>query len=428
MRFLAGLLGSVIRTGQLELVGPAGETSRFGDGTGPQLRVRVTDPSLDWKLLLDPELKVAEAYMDGRLRVERGRIHDLIQLFFRNRRDYDARPARRLHNAVARGVYRVMAHNSVLGARRNAAFHYDLGNDFYRLWLDRDMQYSCAYFEDGVQTLDEAQTAKKRHIAAKLALEPGMSVLDIGCGWGGMALYLALTSDVEVTGVTLSEQQLEVARARAAALGVGDRIRFELRDYREVEERFDRIVSVGMLEHVGRSDLETYFQCVRDRLKPRGVALVHSIGTMAPPAATASFLQKYIFPGGYLPSLSEAFSAVEHTGLWGLDCEILRKHYAETLAAWRANFERVRGRAVEMYDERFARMWEIYLSGCEASFRHGSTMVFQLQLARERDAMPLTRDYLAERKAALAAREGEAVPALFRSAEAALDAPARRAA
>ena len=311
-------------------------------------------------------------------------------------------------------------HNSVLGARRNAAFHYDLGNAFYRLWLDRDMQYSCAYFETGQETLDEAQTAKKRHIAAKLALRPGCRVLDIGCGWGGMALYLAQVADVHVTGITLSREQLAVARARADALGLGDRVRFELRDYREVRERFDRIVSVGMLEHVGRASLGIYFRQVRDCLAPDGVALVHSIGTSAPPAATASFLQKYIFPGGYLPSLAGAFGAVGHAGLWPLDCEILRLHYAETLARWRTRFEAVRGHAVGMYDERFARMWEIYLSGCEASFRHGSTMVFQLQLGCERDAVPVTRGHMGAAEAALAAADGPAVEGLFRSAEAAL--------
>ncbi|MEM7178695.1 MAG: cyclopropane-fatty-acyl-phospholipid synthase family protein, partial [Pseudomonadota bacterium] len=301
-------------------------------------------------------------------------------------------------------------------ARRNVAHHYDLGNAFYRLWLDRDMQYSCGYF-DGTDDLETAQILKKRHIAAKLVLRPGMRVLDIGCGWGGMALYLASVAEVEVLGVTLSEEQLAVARARAQALGIADRCRFELCDYRDVTETFDRVVSVGMAEHVGVGHLDAYFLGVRDRLGPDGVALIHAITSKAPPGVTGPFLRKYIFPGGYAPALSETFASIERAGLWTLDCEIWRVHYARTLAAWWQRFQAVRPKVVEMYDERFARMFEVYLASCECVFAHGPSGVFQIQLGRERDAVPLTRDYIAEEKATLARREADVIEALLCSTE-----------
>ena len=274
-----------------------------------------------------------------------------------------------------------------------------------RLWLDEDLQYSCAYFETGTETLEQAQTAKKRHIASKLALEPGQTVLDIGCGWGGMALYLASVADVKVVGVTLAEEQLKVARERAQAMGLADRVEFRLQDYRDVPEVFDRVVSVGMLEHVGVGHLTEYFLNVRNRLAPDGVALVHSISSKAPPGITGPFLRKYIFPGGYSPSLSEAFAAVERSGLWTLDTEIWRVHYAHTLAAWRERFLAEREQVVAMYDERFASMWEIYLSACENAFAYGSSCVFQMQLGRNRDAVPLSRGYMATAEAALAEAE-----------------------
>ncbi|MEM1163348.1 MAG: cyclopropane-fatty-acyl-phospholipid synthase family protein, partial [Pseudomonadota bacterium] len=274
-------------------------------------------------------------------------------------------------------------------------------------WLDADMQYSCAYWEDGVETLEEAQWAKKRHIAAKLALSPGQRVLDIGCGWGGMALYLAAVADVNVVGVTLAEEQLAIAQRRAEILGLTDRVEFRLQDYRQVPETFDRVVSVGMLEHVGAHHLTEYFLGVRDRLGSEGVALIHSITSKAPPGVTGPFIRKYIFPGGYAPSLSETFDAIEKSGLWTLDNEIWRVHYAKTLEVWRARFAEVRDQVVDMYDERFARMWELYLSSCECVFSHGASCVFQIQLGRERDGVPLTRDYLAPAKAALSERETE---------------------
>jgi cyclopropane-fatty-acyl-phospholipid synthase len=416
MRFLPALLDRVVATGDLTLTAPDNARHRFGDGTGPEIAVRVTDAALDRRVLVNPELAVAEGYMDGAIEFDAGSMHDLVMLFYRNRAAYDAHPLQRLRLALARRLRTLVQHNGLGRARANAAHHYDLGNAFYRLWLDRDMQYSCGYWERGVETLDEAQTAKKRHIAAKLALEPGQRVLDIGCGWGGMALYLASVADVSVTGVTLSREQWEIACRRAETMGLSDRVQFELRDYREIEGPFDRIVSVGMLEHVGAPWLGTYYRRVNELLAPDGVALIHAISSIAPPGGTSAFLRKYIFPGGYAPSLSESFAAVERAGLWSLDAEIWRLHYAETLAAWRGRFMAVRDRAVEMYDERFARMWEIYLSGCEATFRHSTSHVFQMQLGRERDAVPITRDYIGPAKAALERREREKLPALLASA------------
>lgn len=408
MRFLPLIFRRAVRSGTLELRGPNGYAERFGGiEPGPEVAIRVTDPSLDWKIALHPELRAAEAIMDGGIVVEQGSIHDFVTLFFSNRQRFRKTPSQRFWVETARRGRRLLQHNPVARARKNAAHHYDLGNEFYRLWLDADLQYSCAYWEDGVETLEQAQTAKKRHIAAKLQLRPGMRVLDIGCGWGGMALYLASVCDVHVTGITLAERQLAVARRRAEVLGIQDRVDFRLQDYRQLDERFDRVVSVGMLEHVGAPSLPAYFRKVRNCLEPGGVALIHSISRRNQPGSTNAFLRKYIFPGGYSPALSEVSSAVEQSGLWPLDIEIWRVHYARTLAEWRKRFMDVRDEVVAMYDERFARMWEIYLSGCELSFSHGSSMVAQYQLGRGRDVVPLTRDYLADAKAALAAREAE---------------------
>lgn len=408
MRFLPIIFRKAVRSGTLELRGPNGYFGRFGGvEPGPEVAIRITDPSLDWKIALHPELRAAEAIMDGDVVIEEGSIHDFVTLFFSNRPRFSRTPSQAFWYGVARRGRRLLQHNPVMRARQNAAHHYDLGNQFYRMWLDADMQYSCGYWPDGVETLEEAQTAKKRHIAVKLGLKPGMRVLDIGCGWGGMAIYLAAVCDVHVTGITLAERQLEVARKRAEVLGISDRLDFRLQDYREISETFDRVVSVGMLEHVGTGYLPTYFRKVRDCLTQDGVALIHSISARHPPSSTSPFLRKYIFPGGYSPVLSEATAAIEQSRLWPLDIEIWRVHYARTLAEWRKRFMAVREQVVEMYDERFARMWELYLSGSELSFTHGSSMVAQYQLGRTRDAMPLTRDYMLAAEAALKAREAE---------------------
>ena len=280
-------------------------------------------------------------------------------------------------------------------ARVNVAHHYDLSGALYDLFLDQDRQYSCAYFHNGAETLEEAQEKKKRHIMAKLLLEPGMRVLDVGSGWGGLALEMAQTASVDVTGLTLSQEQLAVANKRAAADGLTSHVRFAMRDYRDEQGTYDRIVSVGMFEHVGVAHYRTYFDTLSKRLKSDGVALVHAIGRTGPPGSTDPWLRKYIFPGGYCPSLSEVLAAVERSGLWVTDIEILRLHYAETLRHWFERFQVNRDQAKAIYDERFCRMWEFYLASCEAAFRNGPMMVFQLQLSHRRDAVPLTRDYVA---------------------------------
>ncbi len=407
MQLLPRLLAKMIQTGSLTLIGPDGAAQTFGGiNPGPQVTLRIVDPALDRKLLLNPELRLAEAYMDGALEVDRGQLRDLLRLFKLNKgglnRSAGQAPIRRLAKLAKR-----ISRNNPIRARRNAAAHYDIGNDLYRLFLDTDMQYSCAYFPEGTETLEQAQLAKKRHIAAKLRLAPGQRVLDIGCGWGGMALYLAQVAEVEVLGVTLAEEQLALARERAEAAGLGDRVRFALQDYRSVAEDFDRIVSVGMFEHVGVAQMPTYFRTVRNRLTEDGVALIHSIMRMGAPGVTDPFTAKYIFPGGYIPALSETLTAVERSRLWLQDCEIWRKHYGFTLAEWAKRFEANRDKAKAMYDERFCRMWELYLAGAESSFMTGRMAVMQLQLGRERDAAPVTRDYLAAETERLKAREAE---------------------
>jgi cyclopropane-fatty-acyl-phospholipid synthase len=427
MRLLPKLLRKIVRRGRITLIGPDGKVEEAGPGGGPEVTLRVLDPALDWKIALDPELNSAEAFMDGTLRIEKGDVHDLMTLIFANKRQFDMSGGQIVWNMYARRLRRFMQHNPVARARANARAHYDIGNDLFKLFLDRDLQYSCAYFPDGDETLEDAQTKKKRHIAAKLALKPGQRVLDIGCGWGGMALYLASVEDVRVVGVTLSVEQHRVAQARAQAAGLADRVEFRLCDYRSVEEKFDRIVSVGMLEHVGVTHLREYFLRVRDLLGPDGVALIHSISTKAPPGITSSFLRKYIFPGGYAPSLSETFAEIERSGLWSTDVEIWRVHYARTLREWRRRFLAARdeGRLPAAYDARFQRMWEFYLSTCECVFDYGSSHVFQIQLARERDGVPLHRDYIGEREAAYAAREPAFLEKLWASADDAMaqDAP-----
>lgn len=412
MRFLPKLFARFIQKGRLTLIGPDGETHHFGRPAGapelaeePEVLIRLKDPSLDWRIPLNAELRFSEAYMDGDLDIEQGDVKDFITLFYLNKHQFDMTPNQIFLNGVMRWAKRFQQNNSLLKSRRNAQAHYDIGNDLYRLFLDEDMQYSCGYFPTGTETLEEAQVLKKRHIAAKLLLKPGQRVLDIGCGWGGMALTLAKAADVSVVGVTLAEEQLKIARARAEAAGLSDRVEFRLMDYREVEGKFDRIVSVGMLEHVGAPKLMEYFLTVRDRLAPRGIALIHSIITKAPPGITSPFIRKYIFPGGYSPSVSEIFAAVEKSGLFPLDGEFWRRHYAMTLAHWLTRFTARRAEAKAMYDERFCRMWELYLAAAEAVFVYGPNAVLQLQLGRENDAAPISRDYIAEETARLAARE-----------------------
>jgi cyclopropane-fatty-acyl-phospholipid synthase len=410
------MLGTLVRKGNVEVETADGTKRSFGDGSGPPLAVKFMDRAAELELLLNPALKFGELFMDGRLVVTRGSLYDVLELGAKNLSEFkDVAWVKALDKMriALRGLHQ---RNNRLRAKANVAAHYDLNRRLYRLFLDEDMQYSCAYFERPGQSLDEAQKAKKRHIAAKLLIGEGMRVLDIGCGFGGLALYLAGAAGARATGVTLSEEQFAIANERARHSGLAERVEFRLQDYRDVRETFDRIVSVGMFEHVGVNRYDEFFQTVRRRLKDGGVMLLHSIGRNSVPGATNPWIRKYIFPGGHIPSLSEVLPAVERSGLYVTDIEILRLHYAETLRNWRERFVARRDEAMRLYDERFCRMWEFYLAGSETSFRVDGHMVFQLQIARRQDAVPLTRDYISSREEELRRRE-EARSGLCEAAE-----------
>jgi cyclopropane-fatty-acyl-phospholipid synthase len=398
------MLGRIVRSGDLTFLDARGLPHRFGDGAGPPVRVALRDRRVEYELVLDPELAAGEAYLRGRLVLEEGTAYDFIALIMKNLARVPLPPWTQSFGVVRRLLRRAQQLNLAGRAKRNVAHHYDIAPAIYDLFLDPDRQYSCAYFTPGAD-LVRAQLLKKRHIAAKLALEPGQRVLDIGSGWGGLALYLAKAADVEVVGVTLSEEQIKTSRERTAKLGLARSVTFELKDYRHVEGSFDRIVSVGMFEHVGLPHYGTFFRTVSRLLKDDGVALIHTIGRTDRPAATNPFIAKYIFPGGYIPSLSEIQTVVERCGLIVTDIEILRLHYAATLRAWRTRFLEQRSRAVAIAGEEFCRMWEFYLAGCEAAFRYQNLVVYQIQLSKRIDTLPITRDYMLEAQRRLAARE-----------------------
>ena len=401
------MMTRLIRTGELSVTYPDGKTRRYGKGDGVSAAVTIKDNATLRHLVLNPEMGLGEGYMDGRLTVENDDIMGVLRLALRNRRP-DAFPAwvnmaDRLR-AAAKGF---IQRNTALTARQNVAHHYDISDDLYRLFLDPDMQYSCAYFVRPDMSLAEAQEAKKAHIAAKLMIRPDDHVLDIGSGWGGMALTLARDYGARVTGVTLSKNQLATAQARAEAEGLSDRVTFRLLDYRKLNETFDRIVSVGMLEHVGVPQYDTYFNKVSKLLKPDGISLIHTIGRTAPPTSHSPWIHKYIFPGGYVPSLSELAPSIERSGLWQTDIEVWRLHYAFTLRKWLENFDAHLGEVRKMYDERFIRMWRYYLIACIAAFEEQEQGVYQFQLAHKRDAVPLTRDYLYEKPVRIRAQAAE---------------------
>ena len=388
---LSSYLHETVREGRLPVRLPGGGSLDLGDGAGPRVGVRVTSRRWLARIAARPDLAVGEAYMEGGLVLEEGGIYDLVDLIGRNAR-YRRQPRA---GALARWwLDRRLQANARLAARRNVAHHYDLSVDFYRRFLDADLQYSCAYFPRPGASLETAQWVKKRRLADKLLIEPGQRVLDVGCGWGGLALAIAQQTGAQVDGVTLSTEQLATARARAEAAGLADQARFSLTDYRDVAGPYDRIVSVGMFEHVGRPNYQAYFDQVARLLPEDGVAVIHSIGRSDGPGFTQPWVAKYIFPGGYIPALSEVLPAVERAGLVVCDIEILRLHYAETLRCWRERFEAQRAEIAQMYDERFCRMWEFYLCVSEIAFRHRDHMVFQLQLAKRIDAVPITRGYL----------------------------------
>ena len=398
-------LRRLVRKGSLEVETADGVIETFGNGEGPLLGVKLIDRAAERWLMINPALSLGELYVDGRLIVTKGGLYDLLDLGARSIAKLQGAPWVKALDKARMVFRRLHQRNDRRRARRNIASHYDLDERLYGLFLDSDRQYSCAYFEYPGESLDDAQTAKKRHLAAKLLPKDGATALDIGCGFGGLGLYLAGVAGARVTGVTLSEEQFAVANERARQAGLADRVEFRLQDYRDVGETFDRIVSVGMFEHVGVNRYDEFFTKVRGLLKDDGLMLLHSIGRNSVPGVTNPWIRKYIFPGGYIPSLSEVLPAIERAGLYVTDIEILRLHYADTLRAWRERFMARRDEAAKLYDERLCRMWEFYLAGSETSFRVDGHMVFQIQLAKRQENVPLTRDYIPEREAELRRRE-----------------------
>ncbi|MEO1177932.1 MAG: cyclopropane-fatty-acyl-phospholipid synthase family protein [Pseudomonadota bacterium] len=389
-RFLNGMM---VRD-RLTVTFPDGTDRDYGPNTGRAAHIAIPQRSTLRALCINPELGLGEGYMNGAILLRNTTLEGLLKILIRNR-EAGHMPGWVLAADRARfHMRRFLQRNAPAASRQNVAHHYDISDDLYRLFLDDDMQYSCAYFRRDGMSLEEAQAAKKAHIASKLQIERDMCVLDIGCGWGGMAMTLARDYGARVTGITLSENQLETARKRAEAAGLSDRVTFELRDYRHVEGAYDRIVSVGMLEHVGTPNYATYFGRVEELLTPDGVALIHTIGRSAPPIAQSAWINKYIFPGGYVPSLSELAGPIEQSGLWQMDIEIWRLHYAKTLRHWRTRFEAHLDEISTTYDERFVRMFRYYLTACVIAFEDQRQAVYQFQLAKNRDAVPLTRDYL----------------------------------
>jgi cyclopropane-fatty-acyl-phospholipid synthase len=405
---ISRIIRELVRVGRLKVELADGSVGHYGDGTGPQVSVRFNDKAAIWRLLRDPELELGELYMDGRLEVTQGDLYDLLAVGASNLwKSNSLAWVKALEKLRSRLLF-WEGRNDRNRARKNVESHYDLDHRLYDLFLDADRQYSCAYFEHPGQSLEEAQLAKKRHIAAKMLVDERHRVLDIGCGWGGMGLYLAQQTGASVVGVTLSQEQHAIASARAAEAGMEARADFRLTDYRDVKGPFERIVSVGMFEHVGRAHFDEYFAHVSRLLTDDGVMLLHAIGRSFGHAYTNPWIAKHIFPGGYIPAVSEVLEAVERHGLYVTDIEILRLHYADTLKAWRERFNARRDEARALYDERFCRMWDFYLAGSEAAFRIGGNMVFQIQITKRQDVAPRTRDYISAREEALRRRESPA--------------------
>jgi cyclopropane-fatty-acyl-phospholipid synthase len=393
------LIGQLLKRGTLTIIEPNGRRAAYGPGGGENITIRLHDRKVAFDIVRNPRLGFGEAFMDGRLTIEDGDVLGLLTMVTGQNRWEDGASGRKAMQRGKKVIAAMWRRNKPGKARQNVAHHYDIGNDLYRLFLDDDLQYSCAYFTDPANSLEQAQADKKAHIAAKLHLKPGQRVLDIGCGWGGMALYLHKVAGVDVTGVTLSEEQLKVARQRAEEAGVSDHVRFELIDYRSLEGQFDRIVSVGMFEHVGAAHYEEFFGKCHELLTEDGVMLLHTIGKLGRPSPPDPFTDKYIFPGYHLPALSQMLQASEAVRLIANDVETLRLHYAYTLRAWLERTRAARAKIEAMYDERFYRLWEFYLAGGIVMFENGGGCVYQVQYSRDRRALPVTRDYLAEAEA-----------------------------
>lgn len=408
---LRKLLDRIIKTGTLTVKGPGGE-QRFGGGGGRTVGLRFTDDEAERELAADPQLKLGELYMEGRMIVEEGDIYELMALVKDNTLSEGLSFGMMWRGLARIAVSQFRNRVPINHNQRNVAHHYDLSEKLFSLFLDEDWQYSCAYFNPPGISLDEAQLAKKRHIVAKLQAEPGQRALEIGSGWGGMAMYLAESSGVDVTGITLSKEQLKISRERAAKRGLANSVRFELQDYYYLppQKQYDRIVSVGMFEHVGRLNYRKFFNKVDDVLADDGVMVLHSIGQPHPALITNPWIEKYIFPGGYIPAISEVMPAIEKAGLLVSDIEILPMHYAHTLRHWRQRFMANREKAAALYDERFVRMWEFYLAGSEMAFTHEKFFIFQMQIVKQRMAVQDNRNYIYEREAELKAFEEQRLP------------------
>lgn len=398
-RLLSSIFERSISSGRLRVIDILGGVHDFGNGVGDRVTIRFHRPSTYWKLLLNPDLHLGEAYMNGDITITEGSVADLLDVILKNVPNHGGfvTPTTLALNAVDFCMRHFPHINTPEKSRENVSHHYDLSANLYKLFLDNEWQYSCAYFKSGKENLEEAQENKMRLIVKKLLIKAEHHVLDIGCGWGGLARYIARETGASVTGVTLSKEQLAYAEKRTRDEGLSELVNFKLCDYRHLEGVYDRIVSVGMFEHVGIDSYQTFFQTIKKLLKEDGIALVHSIGRSTVPTATNPWIKKYIFPGGYIPALSEVIPYVEKSGLILTDLEVLRLHYAKTLKEWRVRFDEHRSSARRIYDERFCRMWEFYLASSEASFKYSGNMVFHMQLTRDQRAVPLTRDYLYEK-------------------------------
>ncbi len=404
---LRSFFSRCVKKGRLRVTFATGAAETYGDGEGDEVAVRYATPAAERDFVVDPAMKFGEAYMDGSFIVEKGNIYDFIVILKQNAfRRHLSRWAI-LPTLGRLAMARLRDWTGQDPEKRNIAHHYDLDGKLYELFLDEDWQYTCAYYEHESQSLEDAQLAKKRHVTAKLMAEPGQRVLEMGCGWGGLGLYIAEMTGAHVTGVTLSEEQVAIAKQRAKARGLADKTEFRLQNYRDASGMFDRIISIGMLEHVGRKNYASMFAQAYEMLDKHGVMVVHAIGRPKVMRHPNPWIEKYIFPGGYIPAVSEVVPAIEQAGFLIKDLELLPMHYARTCRAWRERFVANWDRAAALYDERFCRMWELYLALSESAFRHDRLMIFQFQLAKHQDAVPYTRDYLAELKADMKAREAK---------------------
>ena len=410
MRLLSGLMRQFISKGKLTIIDADGRPHVFaGTEPGPEITVRLHDRALYAKLFLNPELYAGEAYMDGTLTIEGGAsCLEFLNLFMLNRANMRKHPVQKLVKKGRKKLQSLFRFNTIEKSARNVAHHYDLSTDMYRLFLDERMQYTCAYYTSPDDTLEQAQLNKLAHIAAKLDLKDGMRIAELGCGWGGLSIYLAQIADIHITAVNLSVEQLAYARQKARELGLEDRIDFLEMDYRQLEGRFDRVVSIGMLEHVGRGFYDVFFAKLKSLLNPDGWALIHSIGRYTPPGTTSAFLRKYIFPGGTIPALSDVMTSTEKNRLWVNDVEVWRLHYYYTLLHWLERFMANWDKAAAIYDERFCRMWEFYLAACAVGFTGGSNQVFHVIVSRKRDAVPLLRDFMVDNERILLTRDFKA--------------------